>query len=207
MLRTGKPAAKTISRRSFLKVSASAGIAAVSGCATSRVTTRGAHKKTNSRVVLTNLEKRIVEGKLSPPVATTKENNNSGNCAGYAREVANKYCGMHYTPSPAWAFGKKHKIVYQVQFGGSVRRRIQLDDIEKFIENGTLKRGMLLGCYYGNSPANSANRNYTHLVVYLGKNNGEPVFAHNFHGPELTTLKMLFDPKNKLSPVCIISDK
>jgi hypothetical protein len=190
------PKAKSsgITRRAALKNGVVAAASFASGCA-------------HLPRALSSIEMQIKSGKLKPPTAKTKANNKKGYCAGYAREVANEYCGRNYKPGAAWNFAKNHSVVGRMKFNPNDRRRYKKKTLQNAIDSGELQQGMLIGCYYGRSNENQRSRELTHLVVYLGKRSGIPIFAHNFSGPKLATLDMLYDKSFAIHPVCVITDK
>lgn len=110
----------------------------------------------------------------------------AGMCSRYVRKAALDVFGIQYPSADAW----------------DMRNSLNIDEIkvnsEKLIQlakDGTLKPGMILGIYYPKSHYNvraeKAGAGYTHLGIYLGKDNEKLYFADKFG--KLTRTKISLD--------------
>lgn len=105
------------------------------------------------------------------------------NCALRACEIAEHHFGKHYEPSAAW----DRKYLDVVVARG--------DDLalEALISQDVVTPGMLVGMYNPKSSyldgvdMNGQQRAFTHIVVYLGKKDGNALFAHQY-GPEISVV-------------------
>ncbi len=138
---------------------------------------------------------KIFRGKFSSVINNP---NKPGNCSGYSLRVAARF-GKTFVFADAWDMGKKNSVVARAIFD---RKKIaggfSKEDFSKMLRNGTVSKGTIVGVFYRDSKNNLPNREFTHIVVYAGKDSvGKDIFWHNFHGPNSLSLEELFSAKNK----------
>jgi len=89
-----------------------------------------------------------------------------GFCARYARLCAGVIFGEDFPVADAWKMREQSRVIAR-----------QADNAQfiHLVEKGLIKPGNLLGVYCPGSRLNSEDREYTHMSIYLGKQNGKPV--------------------------------
>jgi hypothetical protein len=101
----------------------------------------------------------------------------ANHCSQYAALSARKLFDKKYNRHEAWNLRYKNKIVHEIK---------ENETIKDLIIDGKLKPGMILGIEYPESShVNDKDLmgdtvKYTHVAVYMGINNKEPEFIHQF---------------------------
>ena len=201
-----------VSRRTLLKAAALAAIAG--GGVTAALKRRAAIMDRAKRLNATYKKKNADPG-IKAEHMPTKVNfslkrggwyvfnpNEPGYCSAYAVRWAESKFGGSYERAPAWELAKKNNLV-------DTRTRasegFKKDEILRLIGRSRtgpvgLRPGYCIGTYYADSPNNMRGRSYTHLVVFKGRRNGEPIFVHNFGGPHEITLNELLTARSEKNP-------
>lgn len=135
------------------------------------------------------------------PVAESVNANYPGYCAAYAKDIARQVSKKRYPLGNAWDLPKRTRVTASLDFH-KTKKGFEQKEIEKMISTNTLTPGTIMGLYYPQSPNNRTNRQFTHVMVYLG----EKRFAGNVKGPEIKTLEQIYKEK-KMFPVCIMEPK
>lgn len=131
--------------------------------------------------------------------------NKPGNCSGYSLRVAAMF-GKKFVFADAWDMGKKNRVVAQSVVDRAKRRGgFSKADFEKMISEGKISLGTIIGVYYPDSSNNRWDRGFTHMMVFVGKDQ----FWHNFRGPNAISLEEIFFSVNskgqrKFLPVVVI---
>lgn len=89
-----------------------------------------------------------------------------GFCARYARLCAGVIFGEDFPVADAWQM-REQRDVFLI--------KADTDRFVHLVERGIVKPGTLLGVYCPGSTHNGDDREYTHMALYLGKENGKPV--------------------------------
>lgn len=139
------------------------------------------------------------------------DSNVGGNCSAYAVRIAKKYFNKNFVKADAWDLMKKNKATFfkpvnlnEKKFG------LTKKNIELLIEKKEITPGSIIGVYFPQSTFLVESRPFTHVIVYVGKINGEHVFWHNFGGPRKITLEELFGEvggKRVFYPTVVINPK
>ena len=159
----------------------------------------------------------------------------SSHCSKYARLVAEQIFGLKYNPANAWDLHKVNNSVWFAdkdannlknvldQYGLGVEELYNFKNLallgkkklnlinEGIIEDMKphLKPGHVIGTYCFASSYNSSERNYSHIVIYAGKDNiGKDHIFHQFKSEvfsESLEGLMFSQPFNILIPREIIS--
>jgi hypothetical protein len=95
----------------------------------------------------------------------------SGYCARFARLSADYVFGKAYPAADAWKMRETE---------GVFTLPADENEIPKLAKSGVLVPGMLVGVHYKRSSFTSRDLPYTHLGLYLGEQNGKPVFLEQF---------------------------
>lgn len=124
-------------------------------------------------------------------------------CAKYARLAAKEIFNLDYIRDHAWNFNKNNKVTHSID---------NFTSLENLIDSAGVSPGDIIGTYNPHSSYNDKlddqgkKIEYTHLLLYFGNMNQEPLFAH-FYGSEtlLETIPQL--KKRGLSPREVIVPK
>ena len=112
---------------------------------------------------------------MTGPVYSSEEVPSSM-CARYLRLSANDLFGLQYPKADAWNIRDDSRV--------SEIPVSSVKDLENLAERGVLKPGMGLGLYNPTSRYNSVAQKdgagYTHVAIYLGKEDGKLCFADKF---------------------------
>jgi len=118
-------------------------------------------------------------------------------CSAYAYLSTWELFGFDYSGSDAWCRELNDKLVYKFEENDFTNN----DEVPKLIDKGILKPGMIIGVFYAHTEAKEFHTlqncgseqvyvEYTHNMVYLGKNEqSEIVFAH-LYGPFPSIIKL-----------------
>ncbi len=97
-------------------------------------------------------------------------------CARYVNCAAEDLFGIKYPPADAWKLRDASNV-----------EEIKVDSkntLENLVKNGSLKEGMIVGFYNPNSKFNDmakkSGAGYTHVMLYLGKDEENLFFADKF---------------------------
>lgn len=118
-------------------------------------------------------------------------------CSRYVRNAAEDLFGIKYPSADAWDI-RDAKNVNEIAIKSK-------DDVLNLENQGILRKGMVLGLYNPKSKYNGVAKNdgagYTHVAIYLGKENGKLYFADKF-GKETRSKTSLEDllSRGKLQP-------
>jgi len=97
-------------------------------------------------------------------------------CSRYVRLAAKDLFGIEYPSADAWDI-RDDSRVKEIRLDGT-------NSLEWLIDSGNLKPGMLVGVYNPtsryNQRASQDGAGYTHVMLYLGNDGGEPFFADKF---------------------------
>ena len=98
-------------------------------------------------------------------------------CSAYARRAAKDIFNLTYSKANAW------DRVYTDECVSEVR---ELHSLDELADEGVLNPGMIVGFYNPSSKFKEETDSrgngveFTHVALYLGQKNGEPLFAHQF---------------------------
>jgi hypothetical protein len=125
--------------------------------------------------------------------------NKGGNCSAYAASLAEKLFGLKYVRGNAWDLLEHHERKPSNRRGFTAIERfsrtgegISSSEMLKLIEAKKIVPGNLIGVFVEGSSENRIDRLYTHVVLYVGKINGEEAFIHDWtDGPRIMSLSAL----------------
>ncbi len=123
-----------------------------------------------------NLETKVKKNKILKDAPSYKGYSN-GHCAGYAISVARDYFNKNIYFAPAWDAGYANRITRKISGN---------EEFKKLALENKISPGVIVGTFYSksfylNKRDMKGNKvKYTHLMVYAGIENGEPIFYHQF---------------------------
>ncbi|MFA5358053.1 MAG: hypothetical protein WC308_03995 [archaeon] len=97
--------------------------------------------------------------------------NKKGQCAGYARRIAEKYFGKKYKGANAWDFAKANRVTFRRNFVGvSEASGISKGEMLSLIRKGIISPGTIIGAHYPESFLQKLHpeREFTHVLVFVG---------------------------------------
>jgi len=122
-------------------------------------------------------------------------------CATYALLAASDLYGKKFRWNDAWDMRYSNSVIAKIK---------NPKDLAELADKGTLKEGMIIGTfnprsrYLGEKDKRGRPVKYTHLMLYIGKNNnGDLEFAHQF-GPKIKKITLNQLHQKKLIPKEII---
>ncbi len=135
----------------------------------------------------------VLRKPIKLPIDGGYDPNTPNNCSGYVQRFAKRYFSKNYAKTHAWYFAETNHSKYRAKFdrktetGGMTKEQFEAFAGEgKFITPGTI-----IGVHNPRSSFNSVDRIYTHVVIYIGEDKGEHIFAENAGGPKIRTLPEL----------------
>jgi cell wall-associated NlpC family hydrolase len=95
-------------------------------------------------------------------------------CSRYVRLAAHDLFGINYPQADAWNLRSKNDI-----------EEIPINNnLEELVKAGKVKPGMIIGTYNPtskyNDVAKKAGAGYTHVLIYIGNEDGKLIFADKF---------------------------